>query len=229
MARIARVVLPGMPHHVTQRGNRQRTIFAQPADYEIYRALLAKRCRDLDVQVWAYCLMPNHVHLIMVPSTLDSLARVIGESHRQFTSFINAREGVSGHLFQGRFASVPMDEAHCHAAGRYIAQNPVKAGLVERPQDWRWSSTAAHLDGRNDVLVSVAPLLERVGSVRGYFGAPPCKDFEQALKRGLSTGRPLMSEGAVEDVERLLGRRIRKRRPGPRPAQCGHAAERGAG
>jgi putative transposase len=111
MARLARIVVPGLPHHVTQRGNRRQKIFFEDGDYALYRDLLAERCRKAGVAVWAYCLMPNHVHLIMVPATASGLALALGETHRRYTGFVNARLRVTGHLFQGRFGSAAMDEA----------------------------------------------------------------------------------------------------------------------
>jgi len=125
MARIGRIVVPDFPHHVTQRGNRRQTVFFESSDYALYRDLLAERCRKAAVEVWAYCLTPNHVHLVLRPSTPDGLARAIGETHRQYTGFINARARWTGHLFQGRFSSVALDEAHFVAAARYVALNPV--------------------------------------------------------------------------------------------------------
>jgi putative transposase len=130
MARLGRIVAAGFPRHVTQRGNRRQTVFFEPADYALYRDLLAERCRKASVEVWAYCLMPNHVHLVLTPSTPDGLARAIGETHRQYTGFINARARWTGHLFQGRFSSVALDDAHLVAAARYVALNPVRARLV---------------------------------------------------------------------------------------------------
>ena len=109
MARLARVVAPGVPHHVTQRGNRRQETFFRPADYRLYRELMAEWCGRCGVEIWAYCLMPNHVHLIAVPQTADALQRAIGEAHRRYTRAINLREGWRGHLWQGRFASFPME------------------------------------------------------------------------------------------------------------------------
>src|SRR5258705_11479499 len=163
MARIGRIVVPGFPHHVTQRGNRRQPVFFEPSDYQLYRDLLAERCRKASVEVWAYCLMPNHVHLVLTPRTPDGLARAIGETHRQYTGFVNARSRQTGHLFQGRFSSVALDEAHLIAAARYVAANPVRARLVARAEDWAWSSARAHLAGRDDGWVQVAPLIGRVG------------------------------------------------------------------
>ena len=112
MARIARVIAPGIPHHVTQRGNRCQQAFFIVGDYEAYLALMAEWCAKLNVQIWAYCLMPNHVHLIVVPESKEGLARAIGEAHRRYTRRINFREECRGHLWQERFASFPMDERY---------------------------------------------------------------------------------------------------------------------
>jgi putative transposase len=173
VSRLARVVVPGFPHHVTQRGNRRERVFFAAGDYSLYRDILAERCRRASVEVWAYCLMPNHVHLVMVPQASDGLARAIGEAHRQYTGFINARARTTGHLFQGRFSSVVMDEDHLMAAARYVALNPVRAGLVAIAADWPWSSLPAHLLGRDDGLVRVAPLNERLGRIDALIDIEP--------------------------------------------------------
>ncbi len=163
MARLARVVAPGLPHHVTQRGNRRQEVFFSDADYAAYKALVAEHCRGAGVAVWAYCLMPNHVHLILVPSDEDGLRAALGEAHRRYTRRVNVREGWRGYLWQGRFASFVMDERHLLAAARYVELNPVRARLVKTARQWRWSSARAHLKGEDDGLVAVAPLLEIVG------------------------------------------------------------------
>ena len=136
MARIARVVCPGIPHHVTQRGNRRQETFFCDEDYAAYLDLMAERCRHWGVEVWAYCLMPNHVHLIAVPSTEDGLARAIGQAHCRYTRMVNFRENWRGYLWQGRFASFPMDESYFISCARYIGLNPVRAQLVTRATDW---------------------------------------------------------------------------------------------
>src|SRR5580692_1188288 len=132
MARLARTVVVGLPHHVTQRGSRREAIFFEDGDQEIYRDLLAEQTRKAGVEVWAYCLMPNHVHLILRPTTVDGLGRAVGEAHRRYTNFINARGRWTGHLFQSRFSSVAMDDAHLLAAVGYVSLNPVRARLVSR-------------------------------------------------------------------------------------------------
>src|SRR5271163_2576578 len=150
MTRLARMVVSSLPHHVTQRGNRRESIFFEDGDQEIYRYLLGEQARKATVEVWAYCLMPNHVHLILNPRHADGLGRAVGEAHRRYTNFINARGRWTGHLFQSRFASVTMDEAHLMAAVRYVSLNPVRACLVARAEDWPWSSARAHLAGVDD-------------------------------------------------------------------------------
>ena len=143
MARIARVVGPGIPHHITQRGNRRQETFFGAEDYQAYIELMREWCGYWKVEVWAYCLMPNHVHLIAVPPSEEGLRRAIGEAHRRYTRRVNFREGWRGHLWQGRFASFPLDERYLLAAARYIEQNPVAAGLVPNPESWTFSSCGA--------------------------------------------------------------------------------------
>src|ERR1700682_3777403 len=145
MARLARVVIPGHPHHVTQRGNGRARAFFEDADYALYRNLLAEYCRAAEVEVWAWCLMPNHVHLILVPSDADGLRRALARVHRRYAGFIHARRRRTGHFWQGRFGAVAMDEAHLVAALRYVSLNPVRARLVERAQGWRGAGTAGDL------------------------------------------------------------------------------------
>jgi putative transposase len=210
MARLGRIVAAGFPHHVTQRGNRRQTIFFEPADYALYRDLLAERCRKASVEVWAYCLMPNHVHLVLTPAMPDDLARAIGETHRQYTGYINARARWTGHLFQGRFSSVALDDAHLVAAARYVALNPVRARLVARAQDWPWSSACAHLAGRDDTLVRVAPLLDRIGRFCDLIDGDADHVAFAALRAAESTGRALGSGEFVAALERLTGRRLRR-------------------
>jgi len=153
MARLARVVVLGMPHHVTQRGNRRQQTFFHEEDYAAYIELMADRCREEGVTIWAYCLMPNHVHLIAVPTTEQGLRLAIGEAHRRYTRRINFREKWRGYLWQGRFASFVMDEPYLLAATRYVELNLTRANLVVDAADWPWSSARAHLVGSDDGLV----------------------------------------------------------------------------
>jgi putative transposase len=136
--------------------------------------------------------MPNHVHVIAVPTSEDALRRAIGEAHRRYTRRVNFREGWRGHLWQGRFGSCPVDEPYLLAAARYIEQNPVRAGLAATPWDYPWSSAAAHVAGSNDQLVSVAPLLALVGDWRGFLATGATEDEVQELRRHERSGRPLV-------------------------------------
>ncbi len=220
MARIARVVVPGLPHHVTQRGNRGEPVFFGDDDYAVYRDLLADRCRKANVACWAYCLMPNHVHLILVPAHPDGLARTLGETHRRYTGFINARARQTGHLFQARFGSVPMDETHLLEAARYVSLNPLRARLVQRARDWRWSSLRAHLAGRDDGLVSVRPLLDRVGRFADLVDTTPGESEPQdfaALRAAETIGRPLGDEAFLTRIEAGLGHTVRSGKRGRKP------------
>jgi putative transposase len=221
MARLARIVVPGVAHHVTQRGNRREPIFFEPGDQEVYRDLLAEQAARAHVAIWAYCLMPNHVHLVAVPDDEAGLGRAIGEAHRRYTNFINARGRWTGHLFQSRFASVAMDEAHLIAAVRYVSLNPVRARLVARPEDWAWSSARAHLAGKDDALVTVKPMRDRfdAGALEALLkpGAQDEAAFA-ALRGAETTGRPLGNEDFIKGLERLLGRPVARRAPGRRPA-----------
>lgn len=217
MARLARVVVPGIPHHITQRGNRRQRVFFGNRDYALYRRLLGEHAKRSSVQIWAYCLMPNHVHVIMVPHEADGLYRSLAEAHRRYTLHINAREGWRGYLWQGRFASFPMDETHLLAAARYVELNPVRAGLCAAPEEWPWSSARAHLAGRDDELAQVTPLLSLVGAWRAYLSRGSESREQETLRRHARTGRPLGSEAFIESLERVTGRRLKPRRPGPRP------------
>jgi putative transposase len=214
MPRLARIVAPNLPHHVTQRGNRREAIFFERGDQLVYLQHLARAAAKAKVEVWAYCLMPNHVHLILVPQDKDGLARAVGEAHRRYTNFINARRGATGHLFQSRFGSVVMDAAHLETGVRYVSLNPVRAGLVRRAEDWPWSSVRAHLRGRDDGVVKVRAILERIPEFAELLQAGEREQEFAALRRNESTGRPLGSEAFIGDLERWLGRAIAVRPPG---------------
>ena len=131
MARLARIVIPHTAHHVTQRGNRCLPVFFSDADREDYLGLLGEFANASCTRCLAWCLMDNHVHLVLVPETADGLRAMLAEAHRRYTRQVNFREGWRGHLFQSRFASYPMDDAHLMTAVRYVERNPVAAKLVE--------------------------------------------------------------------------------------------------
>jgi len=147
MPRSARVVIPRLAHHVTHRGNNRQRIFHDDVDRWVYLAMIRAKAEEHDVQTLGWCLMDNHVHLVLVPAGEDGLELAVGQAHGQFSQRANKRHGRSGHLWSGRFFSCPMDDPHLVAAVRYVEQNPVRAGFMLSAEDYRWSSAAAHCGG----------------------------------------------------------------------------------
>ena len=217
MARLARYVVPGVAHHVTQRGNGRQQTFHCEADYAAYRDLLAAHCPAHGVAVWSWVLMPNHVHLIVVPDHVDALRAALSKVHRAYAGRVHAREKRTGHFWQGRFGCVAMDEPHLLAALRYVALNPVRARLAVRAQDWRWSSVRALLDPtRGDGITDTAPVLERVPDFPALLETGEDASLSQALRRAEIVGRPLGDSAFLDRVEATLGRDPKPRKRGPR-------------
>ncbi len=214
MVRMARVVAPDIPHHITQRGNRRQKTFFCDEDYYEYLAVMAASCERYNVNIWAYCLMPNHVHLIAVPQTEDGLQRAVGEAHRRYTRRINFRENWRGHLWQELFASYPMGEDHLVAAARYIELNPVRAHIVEDPVNYRWSGAAAHMNGHDDILVRVGPLLELIKDWGDFLSGGIEKEDMERLRLHERTGRPLGDKIFIEHLENITDRILQKQKPG---------------
>jgi putative transposase len=214
---MARVVAAGMPHLVTQRGNRGLPVFFGDSDYELYKELLAEGCRSAHVALWAYCLMPGQVHLLMVPKDEEGLRAALSDTHRRYTLTVNARKKWHGFLWQGRFASFAMDKPHLLAAARYVELAPLRAKMARRARDWRWSSARAHLKGRDDGLVRVKPLLERAGDWAALLGEGLSEEEYETIGKAERTGRPLGSPSFVKRLEEKLGRTLAKRKPGPKP------------
>jgi putative transposase len=215
MARLARIILPGAPHHVMQGGNDGRPLFAGDDDYALYRDLVAERCAANNVVCWAWCLLPDRVHLVLQPATTDGLARAIGEAHRRYTSFVNIRARRTGNLFRGRFASLAMDEANALRTIQAMAFAPVRARLAAYPELWPWSSVRAHLSAEDDGLVSLRPVLELRPRFRAFI------DLSMAEQRSLEgfdgkgmNGRPMGDASFIDTVEATTGRNVRPGRPG---------------
>ena len=215
------MVVPGLPHHVTQRGNRRDPMFFGAGDYQLCRQLIAAAARRAGAQIWAYCLMPNHVHLIVTPTDHDGLRATFAEAHRRYTDAINAQFPWTGHLFQGRFGAVVMDEPHLLAATRYIALNPVSAELVSRAEDWPWSSARAHLAGEDDELATVAPLRALIRDFATLLTAPADPATTARIERAPTIGWPLGAPEWIAALERQLGRRLARGKPGPKPRMDG--------
>lgn len=218
MPRIARVVIPGMAHFVTQRGNRRQTTFFGGNDYRFYRLVLTEWCRRCRVEIWGYCLLPDHVHLIAVPDSECGLRAAIGETHKRYSRLVNEREGWQGHLWQGRFFSCPLDEKYLLTAARHIETNPVRIGLASSPERYPWSSAGPHLSGKDDGLVKVKPLLDRIDNWRDFLSDCPSTQDIDLLRRHEKTGRPLGNPPFIARIETKLNRIVRRQKPGPKPA-----------
>jgi putative transposase len=159
--------------------------------------------------------MPNHVHLVAVPQSKDGLAKLFGVVHHRHALRVNSAQGWQGHLWQERYHSSVLDEAHLIAAVRYIELNPVRAGLCARAEDWRWSSVHAHLWDTRDDLVNTAPMRERIPEWRDYLLEDESSDVLDSLRVHTRSGRPAGDDNFVEQLEALTGQRLRRRRPGP--------------
>lgn len=225
MSRVARIVIPGVPHHVTQRGNRRADVFETDADRQAYLRILKQSADKRGLSIWAYCLMPNHVHLIAVPDNAASLGQALHDAHTLYALYFNASMHQSGHLWQGRFYSCPMDETHLWAAVRYVETNPVRAGLALRAEAYRWSSAAAHCGLREDAVVSRAfPSPGAISNWADFLGdGREESTAHEHIRRQTRTGRPIGSSTFLDQLEQQLGRVVRPKRRGPQPGtrkQC---------
>ncbi len=223
MSRAARIVVPGAAHHVTQRGARRQQTFFTDTDYARYVDLIAEGRLKANVSVVAWCLMPNHVHLILVPQTTDGLVRALSSAHQRYTWVINRRNGWTGYLWQRRFHSTPMDDAHLILAIRYVELNPVRARLVERPEEWRWSSVRGRVSGTGDALIEGArpELLANVADWKGFL-AEGLDEANARRIRSIETKETVLGGPAfVRHVETMAGRSL-ETRPRGRPRKWGH-------
>ncbi len=218
MPRIARVIAPGFPHHVTQRGSRNQRVFFTSQDKRDYLAIFKEEMVKHKIEVWAYCLMDNHVHFIVVPGDEDAMSRLFREAHKRYARVVNQREGWRGHLWQERFHSFVMDEGHLFAAVRYVENNPVRAKLVEIAENYPWSSAQAHVKGSEDRLLSSCYLMDEIKDWRGYLrDSQNDATYEKNVEKHLNTGRPLGSEEFILRLEDITNRTLRIKASG-RPA-----------
>jgi putative transposase len=217
MARLARVVVPGLPHHVTQRGNGRQQTFFGDADYRLYRDLLADSCNAAGVACWAWVLMPNHVHLILVPRDEDGLRGALAPVHRRYAGIVNARRKRPGHFWQGRFGAAVMDEDHLASALVYVMLNPVRARLAKRAHDWRWSSARAYVEAVQDGLTATRDVISRFPDIADMLKRDPDAEAWQRLRAAETIGRPLGDEAFLARIERQTGRTLAPARRGPKP------------
>ena len=221
MPRGNRIVFAGVPHHVTQRGNRRERVFFRESDYSAYLAWLKQYTREHAVDVLAYCLMPNHVHLVVVPDTQDALNHALRPLHMRYAQSVNRARGWKGHLWQGRYFASALDEGHLWAAIRYVERNPVRARLVDAADCYPWSSASAHCGLWGDPVLSEDPgwrrKLEQIGNWSRWLSDADDTRCLQTLRHQVVKGLPCGSDAFIDDLEMRCGRRLRSRRPG-RPA-----------
>ncbi|MDA8388765.1 MAG: transposase [Nitrospiraceae bacterium] len=215
MPRTARAVAQGFPHHITQRGNYRQTVFSGPHDYEQYLNWLRDYSVKYSLKIWAYCLMKNHVHFIAMPVTVDSMARTLKMLHMRYSQYFNAKKEMCGHLWQGRFFSCVLDEKHLYAAVRYIENNPVRAGVVSKAEEYRWSSAGAHVLGSKDMVLSGdCPITDGIKNWAAYLREGEDEKDLTAIRENTKTGRPCGDEFFVIKIENMLGRQLRRSKGG---------------
>lgn len=219
MPRMARTICPRTPHHVTQRGNRREDVFFTDADRLAYLKWLTEYAEKHQVDVLAYCLMTNHVHLVVVPATEDALHRALKPLHMRYAQRINRRKRWKGHLWQGRFFSSALDEGYLWAAIRYVERNPVRAKMVRRAENYAWSSAAAHAGLLQEDTVLTGKLNWRrqfasIGNWAAWLAEGDNPEQLELIRRNIDKGLPCGSASFVRRLEKLLGRDLAFRPPG---------------
>lgn len=224
MPRTSRIVAPGYPHHIMQRGNNQAPVFLDDEDRRRYLELIAEYSQQYSLDLWSYCLMDNHLHLLAVPQHERSLAKGIGLANQVYTQHFNRKYTQSGRVWQNRFFSCVVAPQHyLWAVVRFIVNNPLATGRCKKAEDYPWSSAKAHLLGIEDSLLSVSAWLDEQ-DVRGFrdFIKEQNSFIDDVIRRATSTGRPFGSDAFVSMLEEKLQVRI-KARPVGRPRK--HSAE----
>ena len=211
MARFARVIALDVPHHVTQRGNARQFILASDAERIVYLDLLRHYSSLHRLSLLGYCLMSNHVHLIVIPRQMDSLAAALKNTHGRYAVYWNAQHKSSGHVWQGRFYSCPLDLPHLWAALRYVELNPLRAGLAATPESYTCSSAAAHC-GAADADASLEMEMWNecwtAAAWRKHLAAGTSEEEMETIRQSTHTGRPLGSVEFIEQLSRKSGRNL---------------------
>ena len=211
MPRLARNVFPGIPHHITQRGNRREDIFFSEEDRLIYLEWLSEYCKKHKVEVLAYCLMTNHIHLILNPSNEDGLQKVLKPLHMRYAQRVNKAKGWKGHLWQGRFFSSALDEAYTWSAIRYVERNPVRARMVTKAEDYVWSSAATHCGLKeNKLIVKLADVARAIPEQEWseWLALAGDEGDISILRRNIEKGLPCGDDGFIGKLEKLSGRQL---------------------
>lgn len=204
MPRIARIVIPEYPHHITHRGNYQQVVFEEDEDYIFYSQLVKKYFPKYGLEILTYALMPNHVHFIIIPQEKDSLAKAFNITQMVYAQYVNEKKSTTGHLWSGRFYSCVLDPAHLYRAVRYVERNPVRAGLVKKPWEWPWSSGKDHVSGEKGIipLADITKFIE-VEDWKKYLSQEDEK-YNEELRKHTRTGKPIGDSSFIKKLEALL-------------------------
>jgi putative transposase len=228
MARLARVIAVEVAHHVTQRGNAKQFILNDDADREVYLSLLRENLEPHSASLIGFCLMSNHVHLVMIPGQADALAKTLKHTHGRYAAYWNAKHHSSGHVWQGRYYSCPLDRPHLWKALRYAELNPVRAGLAAEAEMWKWSSAAVHCGAAkaNEWMeMDTWAGHWNASSWREYLRAGASESEIRSVRQCTHTGRPLGAEEFVKELEERTRRALFPRKGG-RPAMAAVADDR---
>lgn len=219
MPRLARNVFPDIPHHITQRGNRREDVFFNDKDRLAYLGWLVDYCQKFNVEIMSYCLMTNHIHLVLRPTTEEGLQRVLKPLHMRYAQRINRAKGWKGHLWQGRFFSSPLDEAYAWSAIRYVERNPLRAGMVKKAEDYQWSSAAAHCGLVNAPFLSSLKTESPVPVEQWsrWLALPDNQKSIYVLRRNIEKGLPCGGDRFISKLESQVNRPLRVR-PQGRPS-----------
>ncbi len=214
MPRLPRIVLPEVPHHLTQRGNRKSDIFLDTEDRKFFLSLVEEHTKKNGIKVSSYCLMMNHFHLIAHPATKLGLSKGMHRIDGEYAEYFNQKYQLTGHLWQDRFFACVLDNSHFWKAVRYVEQNPVRAGIVSRAEKYPWSSAAAHCGLRCDPLLSEIPLSPPHGDWRDWLAEGLSEEEQERIRRASRRGAPYASESFIRELERLLDLPLIRRKPG---------------
>src|ERR1700757_4005208 len=222
MARMPRIAAINIPYHVTQRGNARQFLLATDEERAVYLDLLQKNIRLHELRLIGYCLMSNHVHLVVIPQKADSLAQALKQTHGRYATYWNATHGLSGHVWQGRFYSCPLDNDHLWIALRYVERNPIRAKLVDEASTWRWSSAGAHCFGLPDDSVDLDLWNRRwtASTWKEYLASTETKSQLDALRQCAHSGRPLGDDAFVLSLEEATQRKLVAAKGGRNPASA---------
>jgi REP-associated tyrosine transposase len=214
MVRPLRQVVPTFPHHIRHRGVRKDVIFHEDSDYFVYLRSLRNACVEFLVKIWAYALMTNHVHLIAVPEDRTAISRALQRTHTTYAEYFNGKYGFVGHVWESRPQMSVMDDTYARNAIRYVERNPVRAGLVQRAEDYLWSSAAAHCGLRDDPLLSPNPYASEIAQWSEWLKIDQTEEELREIRSHLSSGRPWCTPEMLLQLEELTGKKLGAGKPG---------------